>query len=60
MREGSQQALSQGLGDLLAELLTSSLRCALARQATPEDIRAGDVLLFINDELVLDKEKLHA
>ncbi|CAE7226658.1 unnamed protein product [Symbiodinium natans] len=26
-------------------------------KATPEDIRAGDVLLFINDELVLDKEK---
>ena len=26
-------------------------------QAEPEDIRAGDILMFINEEFVLDKEK---
>lgn len=26
-------------------------------KATPEDIRAGDILMFVNEEFVLDKDK---
>ena len=53
MREGPQQALPQGLG--VSELSALAMRCSM--KATPEDIRAGDILMFVNEEFVLDKDK---